>query len=163
MTEYIFDSWAVLDFFASGGIHKFALVLRLFYSCSYHRIHSQQLNLLICVCFQSHLMKDESHWNPSAYPTLFITLHIKTSMHRAPSFFLAGSFPYVWWYSSPRLSRSSSSLREPFLSTLFPNTTNGTFWSSGIANSESSSDLASFRRSVSAASTIKIIPSTVPQ
>ena len=43
----------------------------------------------------THLMKLESHWKPSAYPTRFITEHMKISTMRAPGFFCFESFPKV--------------------------------------------------------------------
>ena len=51
--------------------------------------------LSLSAIIHNHLMKLDSHWKPSAYPTLFITEHINTSMGLAPGFFCFESFPYV--------------------------------------------------------------------
>ena len=122
----------------------------------------------MCTCQSSaiqffHLMKLESHWNPSAYPTRFITEHMNTSIGRAPGFFCFESLPYVWWKCRPRYSLSSSSLRDSFLSILFPKITNGTYSSSFMSSKESSSLFASSIRDLSAASMMNMIPSSWPQ
>ena len=115
------------------------------------------------VAYRSHFKYDESHWNPSEYPTLILTLHMNTSMLAlAPGFYWLGSFPLVRWYWRPITSLNSSSFSASFLSTLLPNTTNGTSFSSGTYRRFSSSPLASCNLSYSAASTIKTMPSTDP-
>ena len=75
----------------------------------------------------NHLIKLDSHWKPSAYPTRFITEHIKISTGRDPGFFAFGSLPYVLWKCRPSISRSSSSFSAVFLSILLPKMTKGTF------------------------------------
>ncbi|OMH83278.1 UPF0202 protein KRE33 [Zancudomyces culisetae] len=64
----------------------------------------------------------------------------------------------VW--NMPSSVRNSSSATAPGASILFPNTRNGTFCNSSIANSASSSALASANRSRSAESTINTIADT---
>ena len=94
--------------------------------------------------YHAHFKNDESQLNPSEYPALAFTLHMKTSTFPlAPGLKLFGSFPFVIWNWSPITSRNYSSFKASFLSTLLPKTTIGLEAISGMFKIPSNSLRAS--------------------